>query len=81
VYFHGHLDTTTLGGAGFASQQHTCDAWDLSAYDGLLLELGALPAGPDDHGCKRYIVTLKNEVTPRGGEWPVPQHRDLAGRV
>ncbi|KFH44105.1 hypothetical protein ACRE_051000 [Hapsidospora chrysogenum ATCC 11550] len=66
VYFHGHLDTTTLGGAGFASQQHTCDSWDLSAHDGLLLELGALPAGADDHGCKRYTVTLKNQVTPRG---------------
>ena len=43
--FSGHLDTSTLGGAGFASQfspeskpNGTDGFWDLSAYDGILLQ-------------------------------------------
>lgn len=36
--FHGNLDITTLGGAGFASQRTRKDvAWDLSAYEGIKL--------------------------------------------
>ncbi|KAL2043341.1 hypothetical protein N7G274_003647 [Stereocaulon virgatum] len=36
--FHGHLDTSTLGGAGFASQYSPeTDGWDLSGYDGIEL--------------------------------------------
>lgn len=36
--FHGNLDITTLGGAGFASQRTRQDvAWDLSAYEGIKL--------------------------------------------
>ena len=36
--FHGTLDITALGGAGFASQRTTRDeAWDLSGYDGVEL--------------------------------------------
>lgn len=54
--FHGHLDTTTLGGAGFASQ-HSLGAldWDLSAYDGLLVV-----APRADRMC--YAVTLKDDL-------------------
>ena len=35
--FHGNLDTTTLGGAGFASQRTVGDdvKWNLSSFDGL----------------------------------------------
>ena len=38
--FYGHLDTSTLGGAGFASQFCSADAdenwtWDLSKFDGI----------------------------------------------
>ena len=41
--FYGHLDTSTLGGAGFASQFSPIPEkgpWNLSAYDGLEIELG-----------------------------------------
>ncbi|CAN9223174.1 unnamed protein product [Alternaria alternata] len=49
--FHGNLDITTLGGAGFASQRTTGEdrTWDLSAYDGYTLTLKdeILPLMPD----------------------------------
>lgn len=36
--FYGKLDTSTLGGAGFASQRTTSDhVWDLSSYAGIQL--------------------------------------------
>ncbi|KAF7172138.1 hypothetical protein CNMCM5623_004392 [Aspergillus felis] len=59
VQFHGHLDITTLGGAGFASQR-TADSlsWDLSDADGL--ELGI--AGFDG---KVYTLTLKDKLLPK----------------
>lgn len=57
--FHGHLDISALGGAGFASQRTTgVLALDLSGFDGLLLDL----AGGDG---KKYTLTLKDEVLPR----------------
>ncbi|GKZ22851.1 hypothetical protein AbraIFM66951_004975 [Aspergillus brasiliensis] len=39
--FHGNLDITTLGGAGFASQHtsSTTELWDLSSYAGLELSI------------------------------------------
>jgi hypothetical protein len=57
--FHGNLDITALGGAGFASQR-TADtqSWDLSAYDALLVGLGQSDA-------KRYTLTLKDKVLPK----------------
>lgn len=57
--FHGNLDITALGGAGFASQRTTGDdrSWDLSAYDGIYLDLGA-------HDGKKYTLTLKDEILP-----------------
>lgn len=67
--FHGHLDTKTLGGAGFASQrtQPNLDL-DLSAYDdGLWLSVGR-----SDN--KRYAITLKDEVPPKR-----PDGRDNSG--
>lgn len=58
--FHGHLDTSTLGGAGFASQQTKgAHHWDLSGYDGVLLRLGQ---GSDG---KKYVITLKDEIPGR----------------
>lgn len=62
--FHGTLDITALGGAGFASQRTVDRAqqpqWDVSAYDGLRLKL--LRQGNDG---KKYTLTLKDEVLPR----------------
>jgi len=58
--FHGNLDIKTLGGAGFASQRTTVEktTWDLSKYDGILLELGKSDG-------KRYTFILKDELLPR----------------
>lgn len=40
VLFHGHLDTTTLGGAGFASQRTIPGLnWNLGGKQGLLLRI------------------------------------------
>ncbi|KAL1791999.1 hypothetical protein ACET3X_009750 [Alternaria dauci] len=57
--FHGNLDITTLGGAGFASQRTTGEnrTWDLSAYDGIYLDIGK-------HDGKNYTLTLKDEILP-----------------
>ncbi len=57
--FYGHLDTSTLGGAGFASQFNPTDAaadgsWDLSAYDGI--EIVVIKGGG-----KVYTLILKDE--------------------
>ena len=60
--FRGHLDTTALGGAGFASQRSAGRlAWDLSSYEGGLV-VGVLGAGDAE---KRYLVTLKDDIPPR----------------
>ncbi|OWP04856.1 CIA30 family protein [Marssonina coronariae] len=58
--FHGNLDIETLGGAGFASQRTTGEErnWDLSKYDGLVLDI----AKSDE---KQYTLTLKDELLPR----------------
>ncbi|EJP66349.1 CIA30 family protein [Beauveria bassiana ARSEF 2860] len=59
--FHGHLDTSTLGGAGFASQHSRGElALDLSSYDGILISI----AGPHKADGKRYVLTLKDELLP-----------------
>lgn len=63
--FHGHLDTSTLGGAGFASQFSPVEtarvygdgakkSWDLSAYDGVEIEVGKGDG-------KVYTLILKDE--------------------
>jgi len=59
--FRGNLDIKTLGGAGFASQRTTGEerSWDLSKYDGLLLDI-VIGDG------KQYTVILKDELLPRG---------------
>ncbi|KAJ5047323.1 uncharacterized protein L3040_003151 [Drepanopeziza brunnea f. sp. 'multigermtubi'] len=64
--FHGNLDTKTLGGAGFASQRTTGEDrnWDLSKYDGLVLDI----AKSDE---KKYTLTLKDELLPK-----MPNGRD-----
>jgi len=66
AHFHGTLDIKTLGGAGFASQRTTGDSksWDLSAYDGIHLNIGK-------HDGKRYTLTLKDEILP-----PSPNGRE-----
>ena len=54
--FHGVLDTKTLGGAGFASQiAIPLQAWDLSSYEGLQVEV----VKGDD---KKYTLILKDDV-------------------
>ncbi|KAJ3087302.1 hypothetical protein HK102_011406 [Quaeritorhiza haematococci] len=63
--FYGHLDTTTLGGAGFASQRtiptNTPQPdWDLSGYDGIEIEV----ARGDG---KRYAFNIQTqELRDRG---------------
>ncbi|KAE8349596.1 complex I intermediate-associated protein 30-domain-containing protein [Aspergillus coremiiformis] len=59
--FHGNLNITTLGGAGFASQQTTGEnrTWDLSHYDGLELHIAR---GDRKH----YTFTLQNAALPQG---------------
>lgn len=60
--FHGSLDTSTLGGAGFASQ-HSAGilTLDLSSYDGIVIAVSGSTDG------KRYALTLKDCI---------PGHRD-----
>ncbi|CZT00117.1 uncharacterized protein RAG0_08266 [Rhynchosporium agropyri] len=57
--FHGNLDIKTLGGAGFASQRTTGEdrIWDLSKYDGLVLDI----TKSDE---KHYTLTLKDALLP-----------------
>lgn len=58
--FHGNLDITALGGAGFASQR-TVGILNLnvSEYDGLVLAVAEADAD------KRFTLTLKDEVLPK----------------
>ncbi|KAJ5668256.1 uncharacterized protein N7477_006826 [Penicillium maclennaniae] len=58
--FHGNLDITTLGGAGFASQRTTGEdrTWNLSRYDGIELVI-------DHADNKLYTLTLKDEILPK----------------
>jgi hypothetical protein len=58
--FYGNLDTSTLGGAGFASQRTTKELnLDLSKDDGL--ELIVLPKNSDE---KRYTLIFKDTLLP-----------------
>ncbi|KAI0184836.1 complex I intermediate-associated protein 30-domain-containing protein [Xylaria flabelliformis] len=59
VRFHGELDITALGGAGFASErspdpQH----WDLSSFQGLHLAIGKGDG-------KKYTLIVKDEILPK----------------
>jgi len=58
--FKGNLDIETLGGAGFASQRTTGEErnWDLSGYDGMLLDIEKADG-------KQYTLTLKDELLPK----------------
>jgi len=57
--FYGNLDTKTLGGAGFASQRTTTSStWDLSNYDGILLDIEKTDG-------KKYTLILKDEILPK----------------
>ncbi|KAK6530597.1 hypothetical protein TWF281_007437 [Arthrobotrys megalospora] len=59
--FHGDLDITALGGAGFASQR-TKDAaggpWDLSKADGVCIGLGEVDS-------RIYTLVLKDTILPK----------------
>jgi len=64
--FHGTLDIKTLGGAGFASHRTTGEdrKWDLSKYDGLVLDVVKSDG-------KKYTLILKDELlekSPDGRE-------------
>ncbi|EFY84117.1 Complex I intermediate-associated protein 30 [Metarhizium acridum CQMa 102] len=63
--FHGHLDTTALGGAGFASQhsQGTLSL-NLEEYEGIIVSI----RGPDKADGKKYALTLKDEILPPGDD-------------
>jgi hypothetical protein len=68
--FSGTLDTTTLGGAGFASQQTQGDLnWDLSDYDGIVLKFrpgaGAQSDIEEGGGGKKYTLLLKDNIPDR----------------
>ena len=74
--FFGHLDSTTLGGAGFTSQRNVDNAagspWDLSAFDGIRLRLKK-PDENADTFCDplNYTFSLKDVIPPQlpgGGE-------------
>ena len=82
--FAGHLDTTTLGGAGFASQfspgsnekreelssdSQTGDPWDLLPYAGLEITLG------DGGDGKKYTLVLKDATPPPGGSEGVDENQ------
>ncbi|KAI0601952.1 CIA30 family protein-like protein [Biscogniauxia sp. FL1348] len=57
--FHGRLDITALGGAGFASQRSPDgQPWDLSGYQALRL-------GVNQSDGKKYTLILKDEILPR----------------
>jgi complex I intermediate-associated protein 30 (CIA30) len=59
VRFHGNLDTTVLGGAGFASQRTVGILnIDVSEYDGLVIAVA------DADADKRFALTLKDDVPP-----------------
>lgn len=59
--FHGLLDISTLGGAGFASQRTTkgIGPWDLSDYNGLEITLDRESDG------KLYTIILKSDTVPK----------------
>ncbi|KAL4818900.1 complex I intermediate-associated protein 30-domain-containing protein [Aspergillus spinulosporus] len=55
--FNGHLDTRTLGGAGFASQRTTGDqSWDISSYSGLEVDINTAKSDT-----KLYTLIVKDE--------------------
>ncbi|ORY61331.1 CIA30 family protein [Pseudomassariella vexata] len=57
--FHGNLDITALGGAGFASQRTaTTQSWNLTDYHGLSIHTGKSDG-------KKYTLTLKDETLPK----------------
>ncbi|KAI1132792.1 CIA30-domain-containing protein [Nemania abortiva] len=59
VRFHGELDITALGGAGFASQRSPdSQPWDLSDFEGLHLAIG-------DGDGKKYTLIVKDEILPK----------------
>jgi hypothetical protein len=59
--FHGHLDTTALGGAGFASQHSLGQlSLNLAEYEGIIVSI----RGPDKTDGKKYVLSLKNEILP-----------------
>lgn len=60
--FYGHLDISTLGGAGFASQRtaRAIGGWDVSAYDGV-----EICVDHERSDGKVYTLILKDEALPQ----------------
>ncbi len=59
VVFHGNLDITALGGAGFASQRSVDQlSWDMADYRGLCL-------GLREGDGKKYTITLRDRILPK----------------
>ncbi|KIW10413.1 hypothetical protein PV08_11376 [Exophiala spinifera] len=65
VCFHGHLDITALGGAGFASQRTAGDdrRWDLSTFTGIELAID-----PSKSDTKTYTLIFKDRLLPPNPE-------------
>jgi hypothetical protein len=62
VCFHGTLDTTTLGGAGFASQQYWFERpLNANSFNGIYLKLDSVDE-------KRYSVNLVNQFPENRGD-------------
>ncbi|MCJ1470239.1 hypothetical protein MMC07_008884 [Pseudocyphellaria aurata] len=82
VLFAGHLDTQTLGGAGFAAQFSPTEGqrgtgnedvgrWDLTGYEGM--EVRVVVAGgkkkDDDQDGKVYTLVLKDASTSENDDY------------
>ncbi|KAI0912014.1 NADH:ubiquinone oxidoreductase intermediate-associated protein 30 [Ustulina deusta] len=66
VSFHGVLDISALGGAGFASQRSPRrDRWDLSGFQGLHVVIGKGDG-------KKYTLVVKDEILPKGPDGREP---------
>ncbi len=90
VRFYGTLDTTTLGGAGFASQTTTGnETWDLSGFDGLSLDIAhaddkmytfivkdALPHGKRDDGRGKSSINWEYEFQVEATRSEDPGHSE-----
>lgn len=67
VHFHGKLDTSTLGGAGFASQSYEKKllSFPQDRFTGLVLDVGLSPSN-DTSNIRTFTIVLKND--PAGAD-------------
>ena len=73
--FAGHLDTQTLGGAGFAAQFSPTGkggGWDLTGYEGMEVRVGEQQDGDE----KGYTLVLKDASSVGGDEYGVGEESE-----